>query len=77
MAANTLKDRLISAIDNMSTDQQQALLQYATDILAPEGMPTRTFLDRLRAVNIDPNDLAIMKRAAEEDCERIDLDEWQ
>lgn len=77
MVANTLKDQLISAINNMTPDQQQELLEYATDILAPEGIPAPAFRDRLRAVKIDPADLAIMKQAAEEDCERIDLDEWQ
>jgi hypothetical protein len=73
-AAPTLEEQLSQALERLTSEQQQQVLDYARLLGGDRiGVPGTTLL-RFAGL-IPPEDLAEMA-AAIEDCERIDVGEW-
>jgi hypothetical protein len=76
MAASSVKQEILDQLSLLDVEQQQRLLDYARSLTARtlRGVPGK---DLLRfGGTIDAEDLKLMERAIEEDCERIDPNEW-
>lgn len=76
MADITLEQAILEQLRKLNADQQNRVLEFARNLSQPRGEPGKLFLERIRDIHIDPADLEIMRQVAEEDCEQIDLDEW-
>ncbi len=76
MIAQTLESEIREHLDQLSPTQQRQVLEFARSLVAAQirGVPGK---DLLRfAGSIDAEDLNAMKRAIDEGCEKIDLNEW-
>jgi len=76
MTESTLEKELHQRMGELSPSQQREVLRFAEELAKsrPKGTPGK---DLLRfAGTISPEDAEEMRRAIEEDCERIDPDEW-
>ena len=78
MNTTSVKEQIVSQLDKLSEEQQQQVLEFTHRLqrTLPPGMPGEVLIARAREINFDPQDLAEMAQAIEEDCERIDWDEW-
>ena len=70
----TIIERVVREMENMPRDQQYRVLEFARALTIPRGVPGRELLKF--AGTIPAEDLRLMSEAIEEDCERIDPDEW-
>jgi hypothetical protein len=78
--AASLKDEILHELDKLSVEQQREILKLAKSlqhVTRPVGIPGKVLIARAREISFDPEDLAEIAKAIEEDCERIDWDEWQ
>ncbi len=77
-----VEERLLSILRELSPERVQEVLAFAEALSLLEGrrapLPRGVPGERLLAFagRIAPEDVAAMKRAIEEDCERVALDEW-
>ncbi len=77
MVSNTFEQELMNIIRDLSSAQQQDVLNYARAVGGqPKGTPGSVLIERARTINWPKEDLEAMK-AAMADCERIDWDEWE
>lgn len=76
MATPTIIEQIISRLDRMTPEQQKLVLNYASGLGLPRGMPGDELIALMDRIQIDPADLAEMEKAIEEECERIDPDGW-
>ena len=76
MAVSTLKEEISAEVDLLSPIDQRRVLDLAKSLARnkPVGVPGRSLLRFAGA--IDPADLDVMRRAIEEDCERVDENDW-
>lgn len=74
MISPTLTEELREELDKLAPEQQRQVLACARQLSRPAGVPGEVVL-RFAGL-IPPDDLALMEQAIEEDCERIDPDEW-
>lgn len=74
--SDVLKEEIIEHLDRLSEEEQRRMLEFARALSAstPKGTPGRE-LTRFAGA-IPPEDLRVMARAIEEECERIDPNEW-
>ncbi len=71
-----LKNRIISELDSLNQEQQKKLLDYVINLkLSEKKVTSGKSLVRFSGV-ISKEDLAVMEKAIEEDCEQVDLNEW-
>lgn len=70
----TIIDRVVREMENMPHDQQYRVLKFVRTLTTPRGVPGKDLLKF--AGTISPEDLRLMSEAIEEECERIDPDEW-
>ena len=77
----TLQNELLSYLGQLGSDDQARVVNFARTLSEPprppktvRGTPGKELL-RLAGM-IPHEDLEDMKRAIEEECERIDADEW-
>jgi hypothetical protein len=79
MATIPIRDQIISQLDRLSPEQQRQLLDYSLSLQRrrPPGISGDELIARAREINFSPEDLAEITQAIEEDCERIDWNEWQ
>ena len=75
MAKIAIKQQIIEEVDKLSPDQQRHLLEYARTLHRPRGEPGKQLVQHAREISFPPDDLVEIKKAIE-DCERIDLSEW-
>jgi hypothetical protein len=71
-----LKDEIVSQLDSLSDAEQRRVLEFvhALASASPDSLSGRGLL---RFVGLIPaDDLALMAKAIEEECERIDASEW-
>lgn len=73
---SAIERKLFEQIRRLDDEQQKQVLDFVQRLTQPKGEPVREFLERTRDIRISPEDIAIMKRVAEEDEERIDWDDW-
>ncbi len=76
MAEISYKQEILEQLDRLNADQQRQVLEFARGLQRPVGEPGWMFIERTRDIWIDPADLEVMKQVIEEECERIDPDEW-
>ena len=76
MTNYSIKDKIISELESLSEEQQKKLLDYTLKLkLSMREPKTGSKLINLSGV-ISKADLNAMKKAIEEDCEQVDLNEW-
>ena len=76
MISPTVEAELREQLEQMPPEKQQRVVEFARELARskPKGVPGR---DLLRfAGTIERDDLELMARAIEEDCERVDVDGW-
>jgi hypothetical protein len=77
MSDKTFEQELIETIRRLSERERQDVLRYARSKgggLA--GIPGTVLVDRIKSLDWPKADIEEMEQAIE-DCERIDLDEWE
>lgn len=76
MAAQTIEAELREQLSRLPSEEQYRVLAFARSLAASQvrGVPGRALLRY--AGSIDAPDLAVMRQAVEEACERVDVDEW-
>ncbi len=71
-----LKNKIISELDSLNQEQQKKLLDYVITLkLSEKKVTSGKSLAGFSGV-ISKEDLAVMEKAIEEDCEQVDLHEW-
>ena len=75
MVSRSIEQQLHAELDRLDEQKQQRVLEYARR-LSSWPRPLRVEDFEQFAGQFDPEDLNQMERAIEEDCERIDPDEW-
>lgn len=76
MGSESIRRDILKQLDELGSEQQQRVLAFARRLAGakPSGVRGK---DLLRfAGSIGADDLALMSRAIDEGCERIDLNEW-
>ncbi|MEW6608715.1 MAG: hypothetical protein AB1414_14925 [bacterium] len=73
MTITYLKDNLIAQLEMLPYDLQLRALDFVK-VLIPKGVKGKNFLRFEGAIPAD--DLNIMSKAIEENCERVDISEW-
>lgn len=76
MVLAAVKEQILSDLDRLSADEQKRAAELVHSLVSstPKGTPGR---DLLRfAGTIDDESARQMIEAIEEECERVDLDEW-
>ncbi len=76
MSNRVLEQELIEQVRRLDEEQQRRVLEFAQRLKRRKGTPGRLFLELTRDIKFHPDDLDVIERAIEEDCERIDLDDW-
>ena len=76
MIATALQTELLKHLAQLPASTQQQVLDYARSLAvsAPQGVPTKGILSLAGCMTREEADE--MLRAIEEDCERIDPNEW-
>lgn len=76
MINQVFKDELLEKLNMLSTEEQQEVLDFTRSLADKKlvGTPKRELLKF--AGLIDKEDLNLMRRVIEEDCERVDPNEW-
>lgn len=73
MTTAFIKDSLIAQVDKLPYDLQLRVLDFVNSLM-PKGVSGKSLL-RFEGV-ISDDDLRLMSKAIEEDCERVDVNEW-
>ena len=74
--AHPLKDRIIIELDSLNQEQQKKLLDYVINLkLSEKKITSGKSLIGFSGV-IPKEDLVVMEKAIEEDCEKVDLHKW-
>lgn len=76
MVSSILERELHEHLERLPEPKQRAVVEYARGLAVekPKGVPGKDLFKFIGT--IEPDDIALMKRAIEEECERVDLDEW-
>ena len=72
----SIEKEIITQLGRLPLEKQQQVLHFvrALSITKPLGVPGK---DLLRfAGTIEPSDLQVMAQVIEDDCEKVNLDEW-
>lgn len=73
MTATFIKDNLIAQIDKLPYDLQLRVLDFVKTLI-PKGVAGKDLLQFEGAIPAD--DLELMSKAIEENCEKVDISEW-
>jgi len=73
MTVTSIKEDLIAQIDKLPYDLQLRVLDYVKTLI-PTGVEGNSLLKFEGA--IPPDDLRLMSKAIEENCEKVDTSEW-
>jgi len=76
MTENTLKLEILKQLEKLNDDEQRRVLQLIRSIQErpPRGTPGKDLLSF--AGSISESDLTEMEQAIEQDCEKVNTDEW-
>jgi len=75
MSNTEIQAELLKRINQLSEEEQRQVLNFATNLPAsPQKDLAAHFLDL--AGTLDPQSAQEMLQAIEEDCERIDANDW-
>jgi hypothetical protein len=76
MASSSLRNEILHQFEKLKPDQQRKVLEFAR-ALANTNLEGTRGKDLLRfAGTIEPSDLKEMTEAIEQDCEKVDANEW-
>lgn len=70
----SVERELIERLHQLDDEQQAQVLEFARSLGRPRGVPAESLLRFAGSIPLD--DLEKMSRVIEEDCERINPDEW-
>ncbi len=73
MANTSIKDNLIDQIEKLPYDLQLRVLNFAKALI-PKGVEGKRLLQFEGAISAD--DLQQMAKAIEENCKKVDTNEW-
>jgi hypothetical protein len=73
MTNTSIKDALVAQIDRLPYDLQLRVLDFAKALI-PEGVQGKSLLQFEGTIPAD--DLQLISKAIEENCERVDVSEW-
>ncbi len=73
MTATSIKESLIAQVEKLPYDLQLRVLDFAKTLL-PKGVEGKSLLKFERAIPL--NDLELMSKAIEANCEKVDTSEW-
>jgi hypothetical protein len=76
MMSPTLETEIREQLSQLPLEQQRQVLEFARALVTARvrGMSGQTLL-RFAGL-VEPDDIALMKQAIEEDCEQVQLNEW-
>ena len=76
MVSAAIEKELHEQLEHLLAEQQRQVLEFARALATaqPRGVPGKDLLKF--AGSIEKDELKIMSRAVEEDCERVDADAW-
>ncbi len=78
MTTTSVKEQIVRQLDKLTSEQQEALLDYARRLQTmPAGTPGSVLLEHMKDFVFEPGEVDEMMRAIEESCERINPDEWK
>ena len=69
-------DQIVKQVETLTEEKQMQVLEFVENLQVsiPLGIPGKELLRFAGA--IPANDVDLMLQAIEEDCERVDADEW-
>ncbi len=69
-------DEIVEKVETLSESKQKQVLQFVQKLktTTPRGVRGKELLRFAGAIS--PDDVALMEQAIEEDCERVDPNEW-
>lgn len=71
-----VRDEIVARVEALSPELQKQVLEFVTS-LASSGNKKNTYLAlRALAGSLDPVSAQEMRQAIEEECERVDADQW-
>lgn len=73
MTATSIKESLIAQVEKFPYDLQLRVLDFAKTLL-PKGVEGKSLLKFEGAIPL--NDLELMSKAIEANCEKVDTSEW-
>jgi len=73
MTNTSIKDALVAQIDRLPYDLQLRVLDFAKALI-PKGVQGKSLLRYEGTIPAD--DLQLISKAIEENCERVDVSEW-
>ena len=73
---NDITTEVMRQLETLPEDLQRQVLEFvqAMQMLARRGAPGKQL--RQFAGAIPPHDLELMRQAIDQECDRVDLDEW-
>jgi hypothetical protein len=76
MATTTLRSEICEKLDRLSCEDQQRVLDLTRSLAENQssGISGKDLLPFTRG--FPKEDIEIMRRAVDEDCEKVDLSEW-
>lgn len=69
-------DEVVEQLKVMPQPLQRQVLEFVRSLVKAEGRGTPGQQLLRFAGSIPPDDLQLMREAIEQDCERVDVDEW-
>jgi hypothetical protein len=76
MADAPIIDQIMTQLTRLDPAQQRQVLDFTLTLASPIGESGSHLIESLSRYHINEADLAEMQRVIEEDCERVDPDEW-
>lgn len=73
MTATTIKDNVIAQLDKLPYNLQLRVLDFVKALI-PKGVEGKSLLRFEGAIPVD--DLHLISKAIEDNCERVDVSEW-
>jgi hypothetical protein len=72
----TVKKEIVSQIERLDYEHQRRVLEFARvlAVTGPKGIPGKQLLSFAGAIHAD--DLKTIKQAIEDNCEKVNLNEW-
>ena len=71
---NALERQILEQLHKLTPEQQQQVLDFTNALITPQGESAENLFSWIGSFS--EGELADMKHAIEEDCEKIDHNEW-
>lgn len=74
---NNIEQSIVEAVEKLDRVQQEQVLRYAQQLEqdSRQWITGEELVALVRSLDFNPQDVALMAQAIEEDCERIDPDD--